>query len=1153
MATTFPHKNQDFSDKPLADYFWIAGLDGQDLLDAYKVHHEERDSFLSGENRLSRAVGETIQEDAVAEERAESFIDSPTVSTKHSRQNSYQKLSRLSFEARSSIQSLDRLTHQQSVRSNATIRRVVSSSRQNTAPPSPGFSSPHAGVQASALLSDADFDHVMKKFANDRDAFYLDLNFKSEAVAPKPSKSIQRPRTRTQRIVAEELEPAPQPNRTLGSVRRHMSFKDMSSTKRQPSIARKLSTRSARRVSSYNSVMPMPQPLQASRDEHPLRRSFEPVLLDKYPRPPMVEELRRREPFPDYVPMFAFPNDIHIISSDTRPAAKWHEFFLTAADNSKTPAVCVIIWIPLDRKTADELEKRCEEWRIAHMTEAERELAGSLGERLAAERANLSRLLAKLPSAGSGTETRDELDDEIGVVEEKIALMSDMLKPLRHGAANRIEGLTDGDTGLWIPRAYGIMGRDQSMLAFWKEWLKAIIVPMMDGAVLRVPPSSPRVGMWQPLERYVNTICTQASLPISSRIQVEIVVRELRLYAKREARNELPGSRTTDLYPLFRCLTIPNIIVLFEYLLAESRIILVSTYTSLLKCASNALLSLLWPFEWSGVHIPVLPTRLMEVLEAPIPYICGVVRKNDNINPPQDDADFVMVDLDKNELHATAHPPSLPKQQRRKLMSMLYLAAPHQQTRGVPTGPPEYAYEAFPNDMFVSEHPSVFAPITPSTELGRLASLSSAQFGRYATSSNTSRSPVFNAFVQATPLRAPGLERPRTGSTARRPSHTGGSGQNSPVIVTFPHLPTTPQSKRDSGFALPTSLREKRSGLFDTRSRYTPSVSTIKRKASLTFVKHNVTLSQTSDISTFTGSSTYAPSTYAQSTLAASTVMPGVPYQPVRNTENTNWVEGHCMQWRAALTGTICSICNEKSDDGLFKCTDCPTLAHGRCASQICLPCPAAFYPDQIRIAFARLFTSMFSNYRKFMLPADAAQCKAGIREKFNVEAWIRSLPPDHAEYLNFLKGTQAFDGFVHERETKTVTGSDSIALFDALMSAKKSRSRGVRSSIAVTLGGRNPFAGRSHSGGVPIEYLSDSSSHVWRVVSTPHSSERAELGAGEKGREYRKVISRTPAKLEEELFPAPSTHKPPNLAMPQANGKRSLRHRLNGLNMHAP
>ena len=187
------------------------------------------------------------------------------------------------------------------------------------------------------------------------------------------------------------------------------------------------------------------------------------------------------------------------------------------------------------------------------------------------------------------------------------------------------------------------------------------------------------------------------------------------------------------------------------------------------------------------------------------------------------------------------------------------------------------------------------------------------------------------------------------------------------------------------------------------------------------------------------------------------------------------------------------------------------------------------------------------------MLPADAAQRKSGLREKLNVEAWMRSLPPDHAEYMSFLKETQAFDGFVNERETQTVSTSDSIALFDALMAAKKTRSKGVRSSIAVTLGGRNPFAGRSHGGGVPAEHLSDSASHVWRVVSAPHSSARAELGAGEKGREYRDIVSRTPAKLEEELFAKSPPTKVPIMAMPQVNGKKSLRQRLNGLNMHAP
>lgn len=1127
MAPPPSDKIQDFGDRPLADYFWIAGVDTHDLTEAYKRDLEDRDAPPT----LDTLV---IQEDTAAEEST-SFTDSPTLSTKHSRQGSLHKVPRLP-SARSSIQSIDKLSRLSSVQSNSTIRRVITSNHQPPSPTSPGIPKLTTDVRVSTLLSDADLERVLRKYTKDKDAFYHDIGPKPQISQEKRSKSISKPRPRTQRIVAEELDAAPSPSRTLGSVRRHISFKDMNSTKRAPSIARRFSTRSARRMSSYNSVMPMPQPLQYSSDEHPLKRSFEPVLLDRYPRPKTSEESRQRDQFPDYVPMFAFPNDIHIISSDARPAAKWHEFFLTASDNSKRPAVCVIIWIPLDRKVADDLEKRCQEWRKANMTGAEKELAASLDERLATERAKLSRLLAVLPSMKSGTVTRDDLEDEIGGVEEKITIMTDMLKPLGFGPANKIEGLSDANSGLWVPRAYGIMGRDQAMVAFWKEWLKAVVVPMLDGTVLRVPPSSPKIGMWQPLERYVKTLCTQALQPMSSRVQVEVVIRELRLYARVEARNELPGGRTVDLYPLFRCLTIPNIVVLMEYLLTESRIILVSTYTSMLKLASNALLALLWPLEWSGVHIPVVPTRLMEVLEAPIPYICGIVRKNDNLNLPQDD-DFLMVDLDKNELHATAHPQPLPRQQRRKLMSLLYQAAPHHQTRGVPTGPPAYVYEAFPHNMFVSENPSVFSPNVSSTKLGKLASLSSSHFGARNSTSALRASPIFNAFLRAKPPSPIGLETPPTTSSKRRPSHTDGSDQSSPVTATFPNRPTTPRSKTESGSVIQASLREKRSGHFDMRSRHSPSLPNIRRKASTPFVRHGASMSQVSE-----GKSIYASSMYAQSTLAASTIMPGMPFQSVQNTSGVQWQEGHCLHWCADETGPVCSICNERGDEGLYKCIDCAVQSHARCIAQICLPCQAAFCPDQVRAAFARFYASLFYNYRRFVTPADAIQTRLGLLHKFEVDAWIRSLPPDHAEYMEMLKDTQSFDEFINERETTKLSLGDSVTLFDAIMAAKKARTKGVRSSIAASLSGRNPFAGRSHAG-VPAEYLSDTSTHMWRVVSTPHSSEKVDLGSAAKGREYRKIVSRTPGKLEDELLsPPPPVVKLKKAPIPSVNGKNRTR-----------
>ena len=160
--------------------------------------------------------------------------------------------------------------------------------------------------------------------------------------------------------------------------------------------------------------------------------------------------------------------------------------------------------------------------------------------------------------------------------------------------------------------------------------------------------------MWQPLERYVINLCAEALSPVESITQVEIAIRELRLYARKEATNEIPGCRNTDLYALFRSLSIPNIITLFEYVLSESRIILLSSHTSMLHLASSALVALIYPLKWAGVFIPVLPARLIQALEAPCPYIVGVERRYDNLEFPEDD--FVLVDLDDNVIESTGPP-----------------------------------------------------------------------------------------------------------------------------------------------------------------------------------------------------------------------------------------------------------------------------------------------------------------------------------------------------------------------------------------------------------------------------------------------------------------------------------------------------------------
>lgn len=776
---------------PLADYFFICGIESSQVLD----------DKLALPLMPAAPVEDTIDEDKALE------TDAGRPTTPGSPTEIGVKKSRYSFEARKSIGSIvnAELKDPSSNRSSATIKP------------------PHTAV---AALSDDAFEDALKKFASERDSFLDDINI-SAGVVPTPTS--RRPRPKTVRITQDE---AAMTNGqgglrgSVGSLRRRLST--MNSTKKQFSpMSRATSTRTAKRMSNYNSVMPAPEPFHVTPDMHPLKRRYEPVLLDRYPTTSMVDESKRRRPFPDFVPMFAFPNDVNVVSSDERPRSTWHSFTMTGQDNSKLYGVCVTVWTPLNAQASEELELRCEAWRRANMSNEERELASSLGERLSGERAKLSRLLARLPGVPSGSDQREALEEDISAVEEKIGLMTDLLRPVRHGAASKIEGLTEGDTGFWIPRAYGILGRDGTLTGFWKEWLRAVLVPMTNGSVLRVPPSSPKNGVWQPLERYVVNLCVEAVSPITSITQVEIGVRDLRLYARKDAINEIPGSRNTDIYSLFRCLSIPNIITLLEYALAESRIIFLSSHAAMLGLACSALTSLLYPMKWVGVLIPVLPERLIQVLDAPCPYIAGVERRYDKLQLPDDD--FCLVDLDEDMIESTGPPISLPRPQRRKLMALLQAAAPHHNRYGVPTGPPPYALETFPYDAFSSENPQVFNPKPNPSTLAHYVSESSTAFGD-SSSVPYPRASVYNAFLQARGDVSRGSDRPSTSSTGTNGSQSSRQSPPSPVAQSpvASSFGSLANSRNDSGFALQASLREKRSGHFADGSHGNRRNSTVR-------------------------------------------------------------------------------------------------------------------------------------------------------------------------------------------------------------------------------------------------------------------------------------------------------------------------------------
>ena len=324
-----------------------------------------------------------------------------------------------------------------------------------------------------------------------------------------------------------------------------------------------------------------------------------------------------------------------------------------------------------------------------------------------------------------------------------------------------------------------------------------------------------------------------------------------------------------------------------------------------------------------GISLFVIFELLKANLEqAPCPYIVGIERRYEKLELPEED--FVCVDLDSDVIISSTPPVLLPRQQRRKLLSLLQLAAPHHNRYGVPVGPPQYAIETFPHNMFMSENAGIYTPNPHPSTLAKLVNLNSTSFGDAALSDFAPRPLIFNAFLQSRAENPTRTDRPGTSGTMRG---TSPPSPHSPKSAVHPPQTGNSAGRADTGFTLTATLRGKRSGNFDAASRRSSSFGFERtptlRRPSLPFAHHSPSPS-TSSLGTGDSQSifnAYPPSVFAPSTLAASTIMPSMLMQPVRNTDTTKWVEGHCLQWKPTDVESVCSICDEKSDEGIYKCS----------------------------------------------------------------------------------------------------------------------------------------------------------------------------------------------------------------------------------------
>lgn len=179
------------SSAPLADYFFIAGIESSRIFDN-RSHY----NGVAPSPRLESTIEENSPSDTVANGRPISGADSLGAAQRHKR---------FSWDARKSIGSIAGLDTKASAsnRSSATIRAV----QQDSADAKP--------------LTEEDFDEALKKFAADRDSVVAEIQFSAGQVAQpsKPAPVNRRPKT--QRFTNEDLFSSPKSG--MGSVKRRLS------------------------------------------------------------------------------------------------------------------------------------------------------------------------------------------------------------------------------------------------------------------------------------------------------------------------------------------------------------------------------------------------------------------------------------------------------------------------------------------------------------------------------------------------------------------------------------------------------------------------------------------------------------------------------------------------------------------------------------------------------------------------------------------------------------------------------------------------------------------------------------------------------------------------------------------------------------------
>lgn len=141
----------------------------------------------------------------------------------------------------------------------------------------------------------------------------------------------------------------------------------------------------------------------------------------------------------------------------------------------------------------------------------------------------------------------------------------------------------------------------------------------------------------------------------------------------------------------FHLLSTDNLLTFITACLLEKRIVVYSSHVRFLSAVVLSVMPLLRPFEYHSVHIPIVPDSLVDLLDAPVPFIVGLTSAPSKQNYSKDNKEFVVVDLDNDKITTKDTLCQLPqlKELRKKLKPLLKVVSAGRQSGKVPFAPTE--------------------------------------------------------------------------------------------------------------------------------------------------------------------------------------------------------------------------------------------------------------------------------------------------------------------------------------------------------------------------------------------------------------------------------------------------------------------------------